>query len=193
MNTVSSNTFQEPSQTTPPSGDNKSTTRKKGKLIKRIFIVFTVVLVLGVATAIGLIVAGKLTVSWGGEKVQVASTRIVCDDPVVKEYNRAAMYQIEADDSVPTRDSAAVAKLVEDVRGREGYQDDPTCQTILFWEAINDNNYAEGKNILATLQSLHDKHLYPDNNLYNAQGFSGYSSGLESINPEKSQPAPGRN
>lgn len=172
-------------------GPNKSSRGRHMQYILGI-VIFVVVLFAGVVT--WFIVSGMLTLTWAGtNKVQVASTRIVCDDETVTQYNKVAMYQLQEGATAPTLDSEGLKKLTDEIKNRNGYQDDPTCHNILFWQAIFNNNYTEASNSLVVLKSLHDKHLYPDNNLYNVQGLSEYNKALQSINPEKTQAVPGQN
>ncbi|HWT40833.1 MAG TPA: hypothetical protein VN081_06245 [Dongiaceae bacterium] len=155
-----------------------------------------IILLLVAGAVMWLFMSGRLTLTWNSNpasgQVQTASTHIVCDDATVTTYNTAATYTLRAGSQVPTLDTDGLKKLTSDIKTRSGYQDDPTCQTILFWQAIGANDYATARDTFAILQTLHNKHLYPDNNLMNAQSFAGYSSALEAINPTKTPAQPGQ-
>lgn len=173
-----------------------SSKKKGGKNSGRTpLVIFVIVFLLIIGAITWLIVSGRLTLVWGNGgsgQVQVASSRIVCDDKTVTTYNQAALYAVRPGSNLPTLDKEGLKKLSADIKTRDGYKDDPTCQNILFWQSINDNDYTGAKDNLVALKALHEKHLYPNNNLANTQGLSGYDQALESINPQQSTAKPGR-
>lgn len=144
---------------------------------------------LGLGVAVWFIVSGMVTIVWSGTgQKQVTSTYVVCDESVVASYNKAALYELRPGSELPTLDTEALKGIVADVESRSGHENDPTCQNIIFWQAVNNSDYAAAQRSLTAIKELHGKRLYPDNNVMNIQGISGYDEALEAINPERSQP-----
>jgi len=155
---------------------------------KRILqIIFIVIILLAVGVVIWLFAAGKLV--WANEKQVVASTsEIICGDETVTTYNAAMTMMVRGDDKTAySIDQAGVDKLVGEIKGKNGYENDPTCQTILFWAAINKLEYEPAKAANAKIQELHKKHIYANSDIAGNGPVSSYDRALYSISPEASE------
>lgn len=105
----------------------------------------------------------------------------VCGDSIISIYNSAMNYQIRGNDTDPTLDNATLNKLEKDIPSKAGYAQDPTCQTILFWIAIQHNDAAKAQNSLTALNRLHDEGKYVDSNLANNAPLSTFKDTLNTL------------
>lgn len=129
----------------------------------------------------GIIVAYLL----GFIKVQRSNNEAVvtCGTSTVTAYNDLMEYKVRNDSVVPYTDKEGIKKLASDIKKREGYATDPTCQTMLFWAAFLDNNYAEAKKAHEAVASLHGQRKFADSNIHSNAPLFTYESTLYSIDP----------
>ncbi len=95
----------------------------------------------------------------------VVTTVIVCDDSVVGAYNVASKLEIRGSNTDLSADAVGLNNLDSQIRSKSGFDQDPTCQTILFWNAIANNDEAKASTALTAIESLHDSHHFADTNL----------------------------
>lgn len=137
-----------------------------------------------IAVIIWLLASGKVTVAWNGSgQDSQASIPRVCDGEVVAAYNQATYVMKRKGSSEPTIDKKGVNKLENEIKGWHGYQNDPTCQTILFWTAVQHNDYNGAKKAYDALAILHDENKFPDNALRASSDFNSYGTIVESMSP----------
>lgn len=107
----------------------------------------------------------------------------VCNDAVINKYNAAMNYQVRGTDpnAAPTLDTKSLSELEKDIPSKAGYAGDPTCQTILFWIAVQNNDKAKAQTALTALNKLHDEFKYVDSNLANNAPLSTFDSTLNTI------------
>ena len=161
---------------TPSKHDSK---KKKSNTFLRVFPwVGTVLLILAIAVGIYFYVTKKpLTLAPNGTSVTV----IVCDDSIVSTYNAASELKARGSGTDPSVDVAGLNALDSVIRAKSGYDQDPTCQTILFWNAIMNNDSGKAKLALTSIESLHDSHHFTDNNLEGNASISVMKSSLAAI------------
>lgn len=142
---------------------------------------FAVLIVVGVI--VGLFATGKLV--WANSSGNNA-TNTACGTDIVNKYNDAMNYigRNGSDASNPSIDTAGVAAVKKQVMATSGYKNDATCQTLLFWIAINDRDYPTAKSSYATVNQLHDKGVFADNNIRSNNALLSYQSLLDGINPD---------
>lgn len=135
--------------------------------------------------------SGRLIYSNDPARAGGSEVALVCNDEIVTSYSEAATFTARDDDEDPSIDMDTLNALVVDIKKREGYKDDPSCQSILFQVAVLNDDYDEAKLAHEALVSLHEKGRYPNNNilgngtlsqhqnyLYSLTGFEGLT-GLE--------------
>lgn len=108
----------------------------------------------------------------------------ICGDPVINKYNSAMNYQVRGNDTDPTLDGPGLKELEKDIPTKAGYVNDPTCQTILFWIAIQHTDAAKAQTALTALNSLHDQGKYVDSNLANNAPLFTYKITLDTMMAE---------
>lgn len=128
-----------------------------------------------------LFTSGRLVWSSPGANKAVG---VVCGADIVDTYN-GAMYMIGRNGSSdPSIDEAGVKSVQSTVKGRVGYKDDATCQTLLFWIAIHDGDYPAAKDAEAAVKRLHDKGQFANNNIRGNDAILTYDTVLYGISPE---------
>lgn len=150
--------------------------------MKKKNIVIVTLVVLATVTIVALMASGRLVWTSGGAGTLAA--RPVCGNNVVDKFNDA-MYMIKREGaSTPTIDEAGVKEIEKSIQETEGYEDDATCQTLLFWTAIYHGNYELAKSAYGKVKSLHDKNIFANNNIRGNQPLLSYEQLLDGISPE---------
>lgn len=151
---------------------------------KKVFLVVVIVVAVIIAVCAWLLASNRVTVSWHGWKPANQTSR-VCGAETVSTYNQA-MYVTKRkgykDESI---DLKAVNNLAKDIQGRAGYKNDPTCQTILFWTAVQHGDYNAASQAYDVLARLNDENKFPDNNLRNGGALFQYGNIVDSMAPAK--------
>jgi len=145
-------------------------------------IISALVAVLLVGAIAWSLVSGSLSLAWNGFGGQFSTTKVVCDEKVVEAYNKATEYTYPMQaDAMPTMDIEALNKTVADVKTRAGHENDPTCQVMIFWAAIEAKEVDVAHQALDALKELHEKRNFPNNNLRTAVPLFEYDTALEFI------------
>jgi len=90
-------------------------------------------------------------------------------------------YRLRDGSSMPSLDMAGLQKLVSEIKTKANYAKDPTCQTILFWVAVQNDNYNEANTAYKALKTLHDEGKYVDSNLRSSDPFFTYKQYLDNL------------
>lgn len=106
-------------------------------------------------------------------------TVIVCGDTIVGKYNEASKLKIRGSDTDLSVDLGGLKDLATEIRSKSGFENDPTCQTILFWSAIMNNDAGKAGVALTAIEDLHDSHHYADSNLENTTSISVMKDSLK--------------
>lgn len=152
---------------------------------KKLVVGISVVGALLLAGVVFLVVSGRLVLT--DPNVQRSVSKIVCDSSVVTTYNAAMLLDIRDGSTEYTFDEAGLKSLQTSIRGKDGYEDDPTCQTMLFWMAIKDEDYAAGKTAYEGVKRLYDQRIFADSNIRTDQPLFSYEAALWNISPEAAQ------
>lgn len=131
----------------------------------------------------GLIIAGVWWLFSSGRLVYVSSksSDVACGSDIVTQYNGAMFYRPRNGSNIPSLDEAGLKNLVTEIKGKTKYATDPTCQTILFWIAVHDNNYNAANDAYKAVKSLHDKGEFADSNLRSNDSLFTYQGYLNSL------------
>ncbi len=139
------------------------------------------VVILAVGCIAWLYVSGQVRVSWG--KTANSTAAIVCDTSVVDTYNAAMNYTVRSGSAVAGFDEAGLKKIVTDIKAKSGYESDATCESMLFWIAIHNNDYNSAKTLYASVKKLHDARVFADSNIRGNLAIFQYEDALQQINP----------
>lgn len=105
----------------------------------------------------------------------------VCDDSVVDKYNTAMYYQVRSGSTTPSIDSEGVKTLAKEIKAKAGYETDATCQVLLFWIDVRNDDYKAARSAYVVIKDLHDKGIYPNSNIRTNDPlftYEGYVNGL---------------
>lgn len=152
--------------------------KKKNIIISTLLALAVVVIV---ATLL-LLVSGRLV--WTGGGAGTVAARPVCDSDIVNKYNDAMYMTLRDGAEEPSINEAGVKQVEEGIKKAEGYKDDATCQTLLFWIAVYDGDYESAKSAYSKIKSLHDKGVFADSNIRGNQALFSYEPLLNSMSPE---------
>jgi hypothetical protein len=120
--------------------------------------------------------SGRLVYSASGQRYLS-----VCDKGIVDRYNDAMYYKVRTGSIDPSIDEAGVKGLVAEIQTKKDFENDPTCQSIIFWSAVQENNYSSANTSYNILMDLHDKHIFADSNLRSSQPLFMYGETLKGL------------
>ena len=132
---------------------------------------------------VGLVIAAVGWLFSSGHLVYVGSksSAVACGSDVVTKYNAAMFYRPRNGSNTPSLDEAGLKNLTSEIKSKAKYATDPTCQTILFWTAVHDNNYKAANEAYKAVKSLHDKGDFADSNLRSNDALFTYQGYLNSL------------
>lgn len=122
---------------------------------------------------------GRLVYVDSNTKARVSSS--VCDSTIVDRYNAAMYYEVRNNSTTPSIDEDGIKALVADIKGKSGYETDPTCQVIIFWAAVRGDDYKAARSAYDSIKTLHDKGSFADSNIRSNEPlftYEGYVNGL---------------
>lgn len=144
--------------------------KKWGKKRKIMVIVLAAVALLVIAAGI-LIYAGRLAVIIKEPHQKALLSVPVCGDDIVEKYNDASLSEPKISGEY-AMDKEALSNLVTEIQDKAYYQQDPTCQTILYWVALFDSDTNGIKNAYNEVRNLYNKGLYANSNIRTTQSLS---------------------
>lgn len=116
----------------------------------------------------------KLAFTFGGTPTR--SVVAVCGDAIISKYNDAMNYKIRDSGTTSKLDEVGLNNLEKEVTAKSAYAQDPTCQTILFWIAVQHSDGNKAQAALASLNTLHSGGKYVDSNLNNNAPLSTFKN-----------------
>lgn len=151
---------------------------------KLIAVGVAVVIIAALAGAtLWLFVSGKVVFVDSDAEVTDSYTA-VCDTDIVDRYNEAMIFTERDDSGELSLDEAALRTLQNEISRTAETDNDPTCQTILFWIAVSNENYENAKTAYEKVKALHEKRLFADSNLIGNQALSAYEGVVYTLSPE---------
>lgn len=144
----------------------------------------SIILLLAAGVILALFLTGRLAVAWKQPSEQaIVVDKRVCGDTIVATYNAVSLYEPRGNSTDYIVDENGLKKLVSEIKGKSGYQNDPTCQTILLLTAVHDQDYEAAKQAYNAVKALHSKHMYVDSNLATGGSLSSYEKFVEELAP----------
>lgn len=102
----------------------------------------------------------------------------ICGADIIDTYNDAMFYDLREGSSDLTIDEESLNNLVVEIKSKAGYRNDPTCQTILFWTAVQKDDYPVAKDAYESIKTLHDQGIFADSNIRSNQPLFNYGTYL---------------
>ncbi len=141
------------------------------------------------------IIGGVTWLFYSRRLVYFNPAKVVCGKSVIDKYNAAADYLYRGDNSdEATIDEAGVKSVVAEIKGNSKSKYDPTCQSILFWAAVREDNYKEAKSAYDIIKDLHSKRIFIDPAMHNISSLDTLNSilnGLTGSGLEEKEPLGG--
>lgn len=109
--------------------------------------------------------------------------KTVCGEDIVNSYNSLSVYALRDESGDLTVDIEGLRTLASDITSKDGYQDDPTCQTILLEIAIFTNDYNSAKNALTAIEEFSNKKQYAATTINNVGTVDEYKTYVNQIAP----------
>ena len=145
---------------------------------------------IGVAATIVLVLIGAV-VWWLFETGRLVYTAhpdtapgkyaVVCDEAIVERYNEVSALAEREGSSVPVVDMAALSTLLDEIKAKPGAENDPTCQTIFFWAAVERDDYKSAKVAYEVIVELRNQRVFADSALRSHQPLPSYLMFLNSL------------
>jgi hypothetical protein len=104
-----------------------------------------------------------------------ASKRSGCSGDIVAKYNEAIIMTYRNNDDFASIDKAGLADVGRRIRETDSYKSDSTCQTILFWLAVNNRDYSAAVAANGVIQAQYRDGIYADSDIQGVSGVSSYN------------------
>ncbi len=149
---------------------------------KKITTIVIVIVLIAAAAVVWLFMSGRLV--WTDPNTKAVVVKAVCDKALVGEYNQATQIIGREGSSTPTIDTEALKKIKDEILAKDGYKTDPTCNAMLFWIAIRDQDYEAGKAAYEAVRSLSDQGRFANSNIRGDEPLFTYEEVLFTISPD---------
>jgi hypothetical protein len=147
--------------------------KKWTKKRKIMAIVLAIIILLAVTIGVLIYVYKDRLVVMTKEPYQEAVLDVsVCGTNIVKKYNDIYRTPI-AEVADATSQNSLFSDLSEEIRSKSYYEQDPTCQTILFWGSFFNRDTANMQKAYDGLRNLYNDGLYANSDMENSASLSG--------------------
>src|SRR5690606_26792646 len=86
-----------------------------------------------------------------------SAVAVVCDEFYVDRYNEASSAMLN-DGGQPGSDShGELTALLDEIKSKDGYHDDLTCQNIIFLAEVDFSNHDAAKSVSERIKQLEEK------------------------------------
>lgn len=142
------------------------------------------ILLLVISVGAALFATGKVVfVNRDSDGTVISTGPNICGADIVNRYNDAMYYGPRGESNDLALDDQGIQKLIADIKAKQNYETDPTCQALLFTMAVYNKDLNAARQSFEAVKTLHAKHLYPDNNIRSAVALFEYESLIDSISP----------
>jgi hypothetical protein len=150
---------------------------KKPANKKRIITVGVVAVIVAVlAVLLFLIMSGRIYIGAKNPSQKVVVQTVVCGDDIINRYNPLEDPLYDGQDSLEA--------ISNDIKKLKNYSDDPTCQQILFYDAIRRENVSDMETAKNAIKNLHEHGVFVDNNLTYIQSIPTMEQVIEANKKE---------
>jgi len=150
---------------------------KKSISKRSLFIIITATVLLLFVGCVGwLFYIGRLAYFNSGQH-----SIVVCGTDIVDRFNVVTNYEHRNDPIVPSIDEQGMKDLVSEINAKKNFNIDPTCQMIILWSAVYEDNYNIARGAYDSLINLHKDRIFADSNLRINQPLSAYEEALKGL------------
>lgn len=138
-------------------------------LIGLVISVVVVAVIIGALVKIGYIYIG---IKDPAERTAVAYH--VCDTEIINQYTNLGPV-------TPDQERTKLNELTSRIKGLAHNEQDPTCQTILFFTAFRTEDYQSMSRPMELVKQMHDNGIYADSNLQVSYSVRAMESLLKEV------------
>lgn len=132
------------------------------------------VVALGIAVALGY---ASINLTQSGS--QLANGRpAACDDQDIQAYNKFVTTFVSTDEARQEK-SAGMQALVDQLKAKDGFADDPTCRFIQYSAAVVNEKADDAQAAVERLEQLSQEGVYPNNQLLDLAGIQSMSDRIK--------------
>lgn len=117
-------------------------------------------------------------------KIVKGSAVLVCGDKVVNAFNEATTGYPTEDPMTSAIRVDVLTEVADDVKKKANYEQDPTCQTIIFWSAIHGKKYEEAKEAKKVVDALYADGHFANSKLRVTAPLQDWQSLIDNLSPE---------
>lgn len=117
-------------------------------------------------------------------KVVKGTVALVCGETTVNAFNEATTGYPTADPMTSAIKVDVLAEVAENVKKKANYQQDPTCQTILFWTAAHERKFEEAKDAKKATDALYADGHFANSKLRVTAPLQDWQLMVDSLSPE---------
>lgn len=160
-----------------------STKKHKNKTVG---FILTIVVTLGIVSGLlyGLSAAGFLQIAVKQPGTTVAISSVTCDQSVVDRFNKLVDERtllVNPGDG----QMAPFTALIDELKGKSGFSDDPTCQFIQYYTAVGNKDASVAEQSVTALQSLVQKGKYVNTSISGVQSTAQMQLTVAGLKGEK--------
>jgi regulator of replication initiation timing len=142
--------------------------KKWTKKIKIKAVILVIMALLVVAAGV-LIYIGRLAVLIKEPYQKAALSVLVCGNDVVKQYNDIYNMQIEDEETYYKDQQNLLSNLNAKISAKAYYEQDPTCQMIIFQGAIFNDDVSTMNEAYDNIKDLYNNGLYASSEIYGSR------------------------
>lgn len=147
-------------------------------MAKKIIIAVSVIIALLLGVGVWwMFDTGRLVYSQDGDTAP--SSASVCGLEMVESYNNSFVFDYNEDRL--TVDQGNLDRISDEIKSSEGYESDPTCQTILFWHAVRADDHEAATKAHESILDLHSKGQFANSDIRDAYAVSSLKMHVDSL------------
>lgn len=139
--------------------------------------------IIGVIIIAGLAVGVSMGYFYGGVK-QPAQTvllqSVACSAQDIEKYNQFVT-DFSSTEAEQDEKAASMRAFAEELAGKAGYQDDPTCRFIAYAAAVTSLDQSGAQAELDAIKALSEKGLFPSNELLDVASIESMQARIDGI------------
>lgn len=133
---------------------------------RSVVLLVTVIIVVALAGVAGwLIVSGRVAIVWKKSSDRVVTVNSSCDNTIIKQYNAAFDAKNENDFA------ANLKKVADEVAAKNTTTNDPTCNFILYYNALYTGDKSSAQSYLDKVKSAGEEGRYINSGINNLMGI----------------------
>lgn len=149
-------------------------------------LILTIVVAIGIIAGIlyGLAAAGFLQIIVKQPGTNVSISSLTCDQAIVDRFNKLVDERTLLVNPGDTQ-MAPFTALLNELKGKSGFSDDPTCQFIQYYTAVGNNDASVAEQSVVALTGLIQKGKYVNTSIAGVQSTAQMQLTVVGLKGEK--------